>query len=296
MLPPVGLSPEKIDKILKKLVQLEKNTIMPTYNTLTATYEIDGKLILVLWAIAGEMRPYKTKVHHIKGVSDWAYYIRKHSSTVVAKGQDEQELLSLANKSLLMTVTMYHRSYEERELIEVRIEQDAITIISYPWADRSIKREDLKNGKAVTRRYRNRRIGEFLKELKLTEGRLTGIPKILRVMCENGSPTPIFETHDEHSYFLIRLPIHAGALKDNKNSVNELSSTDLVNDPVKHLINQLETGEKSIKELKEILGLSHRTHFRNNYLKPALAQRLIEMTIPDKLNSRNQKYRLVNNF
>ena len=71
---------------------------MPTYNTLTATYEIDGKLILVLWAITGEMRPYKTKVHHIKGVSDWAYYIRKHSSTVVAKGQDEQELLSLANK------------------------------------------------------------------------------------------------------------------------------------------------------------------------------------------------------
>jgi ATP-dependent DNA helicase RecG len=71
---------------------------MPTYNTLTATYEIDGKLILVLWAITGEMRPYKTKVHHIKGVSDWAYYFRKHSSTVVAKGQDEQELLSLANK------------------------------------------------------------------------------------------------------------------------------------------------------------------------------------------------------
>jgi len=29
----------------------------------------------------------------------------------------------------------------------------------------------------VSRRYRNRRIGEFLKELNLTEGRSTGIPK-----------------------------------------------------------------------------------------------------------------------
>lgn len=29
----------------------------------------------------------------------------------------------------------------------------------------------------VCRRYRNRRIGEFLKELELTEGRSTGIPK-----------------------------------------------------------------------------------------------------------------------
>ena len=35
---PVGLSHEKIDKILKELVQLEKNTIMLTYNTLTVTY------------------------------------------------------------------------------------------------------------------------------------------------------------------------------------------------------------------------------------------------------------------
>ena len=69
--------------------------------------------------------------------------------------------------------------------------------------------------KPVIRRYRNRRIGEFLKELDLTEGRSTGIPKILRVMRENGSPTPIFETDDETSYFLIRLPIHAVALKDN---------------------------------------------------------------------------------
>ena len=34
-------------------------------------------------------------------------------------------------------------------------------------------------------RYRNRRRGEFLKELDLTEGRSTGIPKMLRVMTAN---------------------------------------------------------------------------------------------------------------
>ncbi|MDI4479557.1 ATP-binding protein [Moraxella osloensis] len=42
VLPPVGLSPEKIDKIQKELVQLEKNAIMPIYNTLTAMYKIQG--------------------------------------------------------------------------------------------------------------------------------------------------------------------------------------------------------------------------------------------------------------
>jgi predicted HTH transcriptional regulator len=47
--------------------------------------------------------------------------------------------------------------------------------------------EQLRMGRAMPRRYRNRRIGEFLKKLDLTEGRATGIPKILRAMKENGS-------------------------------------------------------------------------------------------------------------
>lgn len=44
-------------------------------------------------------------------------------------------------------------------------------------------------------------------------------------------------------------------------------------------------------ELMKQLGLSHRPTFRKNYLNPALEQNLIERTIPDKPNSRNQKYR-----
>lgn len=42
-------------------------------------------------------------------------------------------------------------------------------------------------------------------ELDLTEGRSTGISKIIRAMAANGSPAPEFETADERSNFLIRL-------------------------------------------------------------------------------------------
>lgn len=70
------------------------------------------------------------------------------------------------------------------------------------------KLADLQAGRAVSRRYRTRRIGEFLKELDLTEGRATGIPKILEVMATNDSPSPMFETDDERTSFVIRLPVH----------------------------------------------------------------------------------------
>ena len=62
---------------------------------------------------------------------------------------------------------IYHRSYEEREPVEVRVTPEELLILSYPGADRSIRMGDLQRGEAVSRRYRNRRIGEFLKELDL---------------------------------------------------------------------------------------------------------------------------------
>lgn len=42
--------------------------------------------------------------------------------------------------------------------------------------------------------------------------------------------------------------------------------------------------------LMEKLGLKSREGFRRNYLRPAIEMHLIHMTIPDKPNSRNQRY------
>jgi len=48
----------------------------------------------------------------------------------------------------------------------------------------------------------------------------------------------------------------------------------------------------SSNELRTALEVKYRPTFRQNYLHPALASGLIVYTIPDKLNSRLQQYRL----
>ncbi|MDD2499966.1 MAG: Fic family protein [Geobacter sp.] len=51
-------------------------------------------------------------------------------------------------------------------------------------------------------------------------------------------------------------------------------------------------GELSREKIQNALGLHDRKSFRELYLAPALASGLIEMTIPEKPNSRLQQYRL----
>lgn len=67
--------------------------------------------------------------------------------------------------------------------------------------------------------------------------------------------------------------------------------TDQDRTPTERLLSALGDETLSATELMERLGLSHRPTFRRNYLNPALEQRFIERTIPNKPNSRNQKYR-----
>lgn len=60
------------------------------------------------------------------------------------------------------------------------------------------------------------------------------------------------------------------------------------------LISVMEQGTSySNRELMELVGIKHRPTFRDNYLLPCIGSGMIEMTEPDKPNSRNQKYRIM---
>jgi len=179
------------------------------------------------------------------------------------------------------------------------------------------------------RDYRNRRIGDFLKELKLTEGKATGFPLMKDEMAKNGNPEPLFFTDEERTLFLVTLPCHSdwlvskagtkSVLMLSREYVNQILSESIdiqylsnlldndiseVRDYVRELIGTksgtklltiidlLGTIAKSRVELLEGIGLYNKTGNFNNYIKPLIKSGIIELTIPDKPNSQNQKYRL----
>jgi ATP-dependent DNA helicase RecG len=432
VLPPKGISAETADTIQKKLIEYS-HKIIPNYHPICEPCTIEAKLILVIWVPAGELRHYKAPVSIFKNPHDYAYFIRINANTVRAKGQTEQELLTLANKvpfddrqnhhasitdlnpaliqghlhaigSELATLALekpieelgrkmqiirgvpeaprplnigllffnedpsqwfpqtqidivhmphgpggdvlvekifsgplssmlknaldylknqvitqqvikhpdkaeaerfynvpyaaleealvnavYHRSYEEREPIEVRITPQEITILSFPGPDTTIRMEDLQAGQAIARRYRNRRIGEFLKELELSEGRGTGIPKILNAMQINGSSQPTFESDPQRISLLVRLPLRAilTTTNENKNKVSDQVS-DQQRDQVKVLHFCLHP--ESLSDILTFINRSNRTKFRDQVITPLINKGLLAMTHPELPTHRSQKY------
>jgi ATP-dependent DNA helicase RecG len=143
---------------------------------------------------------------------------------------------------------VYHRNYELREPIEVRVLPHAIEIISYSGIDPSLKQADFEKGVVRVRRYRNRRIGGFLKELELTEGRGTGIPTIKRTLENNGSAVPAFDTDEpKRSYFVIEIPIHPDFVEDD--TIPEGKKEELVDGLVERLVEGLVESQKKIVQL-----------------------------------------------
>lgn len=110
-----------------------------------------------------------------------------------------------------------------------------------------------------TRRYRNRRIGDFLKELHLVEGRNTGIPTAIREIKKNGSPLPIFLTDEDRTFFSVTIPIHEAFINDDylNSKLENIKKKRRSKDENKELI--LETLDKesySANELYRSLGYS----------------------------------------
>ena len=170
---------------------------------------------------------------------------------------------------------LYHRDYQEREPVEITIEPTHIDILSYAGPDRSISNEAIKEAKKLkARRYRNRRLGDFLKELDLTEGRATGIPTIQKALKDNGSGPATIETDDDRTYFLITIPCREDMIQS-LSSHKELTDSTLFDDDSR--LYDSELGQIAIKVL----------NLMNQSVDTANIKRLIQVVVK-VLSANNQ--------
>lgn len=133
---------------------------------------------------------------------------------VVLKKSDKAEADRICNYPYaaveeILANAVYHRSYQINEPITVRITPKEMEITSFPGFDRSITDEQIARGDIRARIYRNRRIGDFLKELKLIEGRNTGFPNARKALQTNGSGNLFFEMNPERDFLSVRIPVHS---------------------------------------------------------------------------------------
>lgn len=132
---------------------------------------------------------------------------------------------------------LYHRDYREREPVEITIEPTHVDILSYAGPDRSISAEAIKAAKKLkARRYRNRRLGDFLKELGLTEGRATGIPTIQKHLKLNGNRPAVIETDDNRTYFLLTIPCREDMIGLNDADNNNHNTTPISSPTISSLL------------------------------------------------------------
>ena len=143
-------------------------------------------------------------------------YLENLSTFHLHKQQHHWKVRSWVNYPLpalreTLVNAVYHRSYDfdQPEPTKVCLYPNRIEVVSYPGPVAGIERKHLlPNADIPTVPARNRRIGEFLKRLRLAEGWHTGLPKVFRSMKTNGSPLPRFDFDEMRTYFRATLPAH----------------------------------------------------------------------------------------
>jgi ATP-dependent DNA helicase RecG len=133
---------------------------------------------------------------------------------------------------------------------------------------------------------RNPAIAMALRRIAMCEQAGTGLRMMQREWQALGHAVPVYENDRAHKAFEMFLPDVSRAIGEVTREV-----TGEVTGEVGRLL-QVFKGEVSRREIQEALALKHEDYFRKVYLKPAIEAGMVEMTLPDKPQSRFQRYRL----
>lgn len=205
----------------------------------------------------------------------------------------ELEVPPEAIEELLVNALM-HRDYFDSASIRILVFRNRIEIISPGHLPGNLSTHDIQQGKT---KRRNPVLSEHAAHLLPFRGLGSGIHRALQAW-----PQIQLQDHPSGNEFkaVIARTYRPSAGAGNAVSVLTPPVTDPVadpvadpvTDPVTRLLETLIHGELAPSAIQQAVGIKHRPTFRANYLRPALEAGFIEPTIPDKPNSRLQRYRL----
>lgn len=197
----------------------------------------------------------------------------------------ELEVPPIAIEELLVNALM-HRDYFDSASIRILVFRDRIEIISPGHLPDNISTDEIKQGKT---KRRNPVLSDHAAHLLPYRGLGSGVHRALETWPHielqdhrNGNEFRAIVARPERPTQVIAPPgIRAAETSEGQ-----------VTDPVMRLLQTLIDNTLPPSTIQQALGLKHCPTFRANYLYPALELGLIEMTIPDKPNSSQQRYRL----
>ena len=182
-----------------------------------------------------------------------------------------------------------HRDYRSTANVQVCLYHDRLEIVSPGGLPAGMTEAEL----GVKSVPRNPLLFGILHRMDAVEHIGSGIRRIRDLCREWGVPAPVIDVSEHWVTVGFRRPAVGGEGSD---STSEGPGRDQVGtksgpsrDQVAILRNSL--AGKPITELMAAMGRTNRTKFRNQVLRPLLEAGWIEMTVPDKPTSRNQRYR-----
>jgi ATP-dependent DNA helicase RecG len=149
--------------------------------------------------------------------------------------------------------------------------------------------EEMKQGVS---RIRNHVIARVFRELNLIEQWGTGVRRIFAEARESGLPEPKIEEVGMRLRLTIYLAKpHIIQLSDKKAELGVESGVE--SEMAIQILELLKAQPLSKSEIAKALGKEKPTRYLNDLMKKMIEYQQVEYTIPDKPNSRLQKYRLV---
>lgn len=209
------------------------------------------------------------------------------------EGLQRQNIPEYPTRGLREAITnaVMHRDWwEVGANVFVEIYSDRIEVSSPGGLPRGLPPEKL--GTRSVRR--NPVIADLLHRIDYIEMAGTGINRMRDAAREHGSPEPEFESA---GFFTATFRPLADTsdfepIRSRPSTGSATQSATQSSDPVERLLLLLVDGDQAPEALRQSLGIKHRPTFRKNYVHPAMNEGWIEFTIPDRPNSRLQRYRL----